>query len=94
MGTRLAQDGEYFDAIASLNEAVRLQPQKGSYHRDLARLLSQNPSCFEAAQEHFERAIELDANDEEAHTELARLYQQEGLTPKARDLKVKLATPS
>ena len=93
-GTRLAQDGEYFDAIASHNEAVRLQPQKGSYHRALAKLLSQNPSCFEAAQEHFERAIELDANDEEAHTELARLYQQEGLTAKARNLKVKLATRS
>jgi curved DNA-binding protein CbpA len=91
-GTRLAEDGEYFDAIASLSEAVRLHPRKGSYHRHLAKLLAQNPSCLEAAQEHFERAIELDDTDEEAYNELARLYQEEGLTGKAQQIKVKLAT--
>jgi hypothetical protein len=84
--------GQYFDAVAALDEAVRLDPDKGEYHRVLAQLLSQNPSCSRASQEHFERAIELDPDDKEAYRGLANLLEQNGLTERARRILEKVTT--
>ncbi len=80
------QAGDYFDAVASINEAVRLNPDKANYHRVLARWLAENPSCIEAAREHFERAIALDPGDREAQLELAKLFESEGEPEKARGI--------
>jgi tetratricopeptide (TPR) repeat protein len=80
------QNGDYFDAVASINEAVRLNPKKASYHRVLGRWLSENPSCVDTAREHFERAIALDPEDREAHLELAKLFESEGEAEKARGI--------
>jgi tetratricopeptide (TPR) repeat protein len=88
------QAGDYFDAVASINEAVRLNPEKASYHRVLGRWLAENPSCIEAAREHFERAIALDPADREAHLELAKLFESEGEPEKARGIYQKLGTSS
>jgi Flp pilus assembly protein TadD len=89
------QAGDYFDAVASINDAVRLNPHKASYHRVLGRWLAENPSCIETAREHFERAIALDPEDREAHLELAKLFESEGEPEKARGIYQKLgaATP-
>jgi tetratricopeptide (TPR) repeat protein len=84
------QAGDYFDAIASINEAVRLNPDKANYHRVLGRWLAENPSCLDAAREHFERAIALDPGDREAHLELAKLFESEGEPEKARGIYEKL----
>ncbi len=88
------QAGDYFDAVASINEAVRLNPNKANYHRVLGRWLAENPSCVEAAREHFERAIALDPADREAHLELAKLFENEGDREKARGIYQKLGDPS
>lgn len=88
------QNGDYFDAVASINEAVRLHPEKGSYHRVLGRWLAENPSCVDAAREHFERAIALDPSDREAHLELAKLLENEGESERARGIYQKLGTTS
>ena len=81
--------GSYFDAIATLNEAVRLDSEKAAYHKLLAQLLAQNPSCTEASQKHFKRAIELDPDDMETQLGLAALYEQQGLTDQARAIQEK-----
>jgi tetratricopeptide (TPR) repeat protein len=88
------QAGDYFDAVASINEAVRLNPNKANYHRVLGRWLAENPSCVEAAREHFERAIALDPADREAQLELAKLFESEGEPEKARGIYQKLGDPS
>jgi tetratricopeptide (TPR) repeat protein len=84
------QAGDYFDAVASINEAVRLDPEKAKYHRVLGRWLAENPSCVEAARQHFERAIALDPGDREAHLELAKLFESEGEPEKALGIYQKL----
>lgn len=88
---RFWQAGDYFDAVASMSEAVRLDPDKAMYHRVLARWLSENPSCAEAAREHFERAIALDPGDREAQLGLAHLFESEGRSDRARVIYDKLA---
>jgi tetratricopeptide (TPR) repeat protein len=88
------QAGDYFDAVASINEAVRLNPNKANYHRMLGRWLAENPSCVEAAREHFERAIALDPADREAQLELAKLFESEGEPEKARGIYQKLGDAS
>ncbi|GMR24410.1 MAG: hypothetical protein BMS9Abin37_2952 [Acidobacteriota bacterium] len=83
---RLYNDGDYFDAIASLNEVLNLDPGSGQYNRLLAQWLAQNPGCWEASQEHFERAIELDARDVEAYLGLAALHEEASHIDKASPL--------
>ena len=83
---RLHNGGDYFDAIASLNEALNMNPMSGQYHRLLAQWLAQNPGCWEASQEHFERAIELDGQDIEAYLGLAALHEEASHVDKASPL--------
>lgn len=89
---RFWQSGDYFDAVATMTEAVKLDPSQGRYHRVLATWLAENPSCAEAAQEHFELAITLDPGDREAHVGLARLLEQEGQSDRAKLLYDRLAS--
>jgi tetratricopeptide (TPR) repeat protein len=89
---RLYNGGDYFDAVASLNEALTLEPVNGRYHRLLAQWLTQNPSCWEASQEHFEQAIELDAGDVEAYLGLAALHEEASRTDKASSLYEQILT--
>jgi tetratricopeptide (TPR) repeat protein len=86
------QAGDYFDAVASMNEAVRLHPSKASYHRTLGRWLAENPSCVQTAREHFERAIELDPGDRDSLLELAKLFESEGEREKAQGIYQKLGS--
>lgn len=88
---RFWQAGDYFDAIASINESVRLDPKKGAYHRVLGRWLAENPSCAEAARDELERAIALDPHDQDAYLDLARLLESEGEADTARKVLEKLA---
>jgi tetratricopeptide (TPR) repeat protein len=83
---RLYNGGDYFDAVASLNEALGLEPANGQYHRLLAQWLAQNPGCWETSQQHYERAIELDGNDVEAYLGLAALHEEASRDDKASPL--------
>lgn len=89
---RFWQAGDYFDAIASINESVRLDPDKATYHRVLGRWLAENPSCAEAARDELERAIALDPHDREAYLGLAHLLESEGEPEQAKGIYEKLAS--
>lgn len=89
---RFWQAGDYFDAIASINESVRLDPERATYHRVLGRWLAENPSCAEAARDELERAIALDPHDREAYLALAQLLESEGEPEEARGIYEKLAS--
>ncbi len=89
---RLYNGGDYFDAIASLNEALALEPHNGPYHRLLAQWLAQNPGCWEAAQKHFERAITLNKKDVEAYLGLAALHEEASHLDRASPLYVQILT--
>ena len=80
---RLYNAGDYFDAIAALNEALTLDPDNGAYHRLLAQWLAQNPGVWETSQQHFERAIELDEGDIQAYLGLAALHEEAGRSENA-----------
>jgi tetratricopeptide (TPR) repeat protein len=84
--------GLYFEAIGSLNEAIRLDPNNGKYHRLLGQLLAQNPSCAKASQQHFLRAIEIDPYDTSAYLGLADLFEDAGLAVRARKVYQKVIT--
>ena len=84
--------GLYFEAIGSLNEALRLDPDNGKYHRLLGQLLAQNPSCAKASQQHFQRAIEIDPYDTNAYLGLADLFEEAGLAVRARKVYEKVIT--
>ncbi len=84
--------GLYFEAIGSLNEALRLDPENGKYHRLLGQLLAQNPSCAKASQQHFQRAIEIDPDDTNAYLGLADLFEEAGLAVRARRVYEKVIT--
>ena len=83
---RLHHGGDYFDAVSALAKAVELDAKNGRYHCLLAQWLSQNPGCWESAQEHYERAIALDGNDVEAHLGLAALHEEAGRSERASQL--------
>ena len=89
---RLYNDGDYLDAIATLYEVLNLDPGSGQYNRLLAQWLAQNPGCWEASQEHFERAIELDAQDVEAYLGLAALHEEASHNDKASPLYERILT--
>jgi tetratricopeptide (TPR) repeat protein len=84
--------GLYFEAIGSLNEAVRLDPENGKYHRLLGKLLAQNPSCTKASQQHFQKAIEINPKDTSAYLGLAELFEEAGLEDRARKVYEKVTT--
>jgi cytochrome c-type biogenesis protein CcmH/NrfG len=74
----------YYDAITSAREAIRLAAGKGHYHRLLAQALAKNPKWTKQAEEHFRKAIELDRFDVESRLGLAELYEETGLTARAK----------
>ncbi len=83
---RLFDNGDYFDAVAALSVAVRLDPDNGYYHRQLGLWLSQNPGCWDTAEVHLEKAIAIDAEDVEARLGLAELHEDSEESDRADQL--------
>lgn len=85
-GKRHFDNMSYHDAIQCLEEAVRLNPRKASYHRLLAMALSKNPHWKKEAELHFRKAIEIKSTDLESHLGLAEIYEIFGLDKRAQKM--------
>jgi tetratricopeptide (TPR) repeat protein len=75
--------GRYEDALIYLEEAVRLNKNKGSYFLLLAMTEIKIPDFRKKAEEHFLKAQELEPWNAEAYAGLGILYRQEGMINKA-----------
>jgi len=78
--------GRYEDAVILLEEAVRLNKNKGDYYLLLAMTQVKIPSYRKKAEEHFLKATELEPWNPEAYVGLGLLYKQEGMLTKATRL--------
>jgi tetratricopeptide (TPR) repeat protein len=82
-GKTLHGQGRYDDAIAFLEEAVRLRRDKGDYYLLLAMCESRMPTYVQKAEQDFLKAIQLEPWNPEGYFGLGMLYKNEGLTTKA-----------
>jgi curved DNA-binding protein CbpA len=83
-GKTLFNQGRYEEALALLEEAVRLKDDKGDYYLLLAMAESKVPDLSKKAERNFLRAIEIEAWNPEAYVGLGYLYKREGLALRAR----------
>jgi curved DNA-binding protein CbpA len=83
-GKTLFSQGRYEEALALLEEAVRLKDDKGDYYLLLAMAESKIPSLSKKAERNFLRAIEIEAWNPEAYVGLGYLYKREGLALRSR----------
>lgn len=81
----------FFDAIQSLQDAVRLYPKK-QYHRLLAQALVKNPKWAKEAEEHFRAALQMDQFDAESALGLGQIYEDKGMTTRAQKMYEQAAT--
>jgi curved DNA-binding protein CbpA len=75
--------GRFEDAMSLLEEAVRLNRQKGGYYLLLAMSEARLREFHKKAEEHFLKAIELEPWNPEGFVGLGMLYKKVGLTTKA-----------
>jgi tetratricopeptide (TPR) repeat protein len=75
--------GRYEDALIYLEEATRLNKNKGSYFLLLAMTEVKIPTFRKKAEQHFLKAQELEPWNAEAYAGLGMLYKQEGMAAKA-----------
>ncbi len=75
--------GRFEDALALLEEVVRLNRNKGGYFLLLAMTETKLPEFRKKAEEHFLKAIELEPWNPEGFVGLGILYKKEGLITKA-----------
>ena len=82
-GKTLHGQGRIDEAIAYLEEAVRLRQDKGDYYLLLAMAESKVPAYVKKAEQDFLRAIQLEPWNPEGYVGLGLLYKVEGLQTKA-----------
>ncbi len=73
----------YFTAVQCLREAVRLDPEKSSYRKLLARALTKNPKWRKEAESHYRHALKKDQFDLECYLGLAEIYEVSSLHSRA-----------
>jgi curved DNA-binding protein CbpA len=76
----------FHEAVEQFREAVRLEGSRAEYHRWLGQSLAKNPKWRRQAEEHLLRAIELNRFDATAYLELGDLYEQGGMSTRARKM--------
>jgi tetratricopeptide (TPR) repeat protein len=79
----LYNQGKYQDALVSMEEALRLKRNKGSYVLLLAMIETKIPAFKRKAEEDFLRAIDLEPWVVEAYVEMGKFYKDVGLSVKA-----------
>jgi curved DNA-binding protein CbpA len=82
-GKTLHGQGRYDEAIAYLEEAVRMRRDKADYYLLLAMCESKLRAYVRKSEEDFLKAIQLEPWNAEGYVGLGLLYKQEGLSTKA-----------
>jgi tetratricopeptide (TPR) repeat protein len=82
-GKTLHSQGRFDEAIAYLEEAVRVRRDKGDYYLLLAMCESKLPPYVKKAEQDFLKAILLEPWNPEGYVGLGLLYKAEGLQTKA-----------
>jgi tetratricopeptide (TPR) repeat protein len=82
-GKTLHGQGRFDEAIAYLEEAVRIRRDKGDYFLLLAMCESKLPAYVRKAEQDFLKAIQLEPWNPEGYVGLGVLYKAEGLQTKA-----------
>jgi tetratricopeptide (TPR) repeat protein len=82
-GKTLHGQGRYDEAIAYLEEAVRIRRDKGDYYLLLAMCESKLKAYVQKAEQDFLKAIQLEPWNPEGYVGLGLLYKAEGLQTKA-----------
>jgi len=82
-GKTLYGQGRYEEALAYLEEAIRIRRDKGDYYLLLAMCESKLKAYVQKAEQDFLKAIQLEPWNPEGYVGLALLYKSEGLKTKA-----------
>jgi tetratricopeptide (TPR) repeat protein len=91
LGEALSRDGaapgspEESEAVAALEDAVRIKPNVGAPRTLLGKFLVKRGQLDRAA-ENFEKSLQLDPDDTTAAYQLATLYRKKGNTQRAQEL--------
>ena len=80
------RDMHFHETTELMEEAVRFEPSKASYHKLLALALAKNPMWRRRSEEHFQAALEIDAFDVECLVGLGELYEEAGMTSRTRTM--------
>ena len=83
-GKTLFNRSRFEEALILFEEAVRLNPRKGTYFLMLAMVQSKLATFRRKAEENFLKAQELEPWDPESYAGLGLLYKEEGLFIKAK----------
>lgn len=83
-GKTLYDKAQFLEAIVFLEEAVKLQGNKGQYYLLLAMTQAKIPSLRRKSEENFLRSIRFDSWNTEGYVGLGKLYKKEGLFIKAK----------
>lgn len=82
-GKTLHGQGRYDEAIAYLEEAVRMRRDKADYYLLLAMCESKMPAYVKKAEQDFLKAIQLEPWNPEGYVGLGLLYKAEGMQTRA-----------
>ncbi|HSA95821.1 MAG TPA: DnaJ domain-containing protein, partial [Acidobacteriota bacterium] len=82
-GKTLHGQGRYEEAVAYLEEAIRIRRDKGDYFLLLAMCETKLKPLVQKAEQDFLKAIQLEPWNPEGYVGLAMLYKSEGLKMKA-----------
>ncbi len=83
-GKTLYDKGQYQEAVVFLEEAVKLQGNKGQYFLLLALTQSKIPALRRKSEKNFLHSIQLESWNAEGSVGLGMLYKKEGLLIKAK----------
>lgn len=85
-GKKYYQEDRYHEAIAELQDAVRLDASNPQYHRLLGHALAKNPKWRHRAEEHLLKVLETEHFDTGTMIALGELYEQGGMDTRARKM--------
>ncbi len=86
------QAKDYHEAVQNLREAVNLDPTKIAYHKLLGQALTKNPLWRKQAETHLRRVLDAEPYDKDCYLELATIYEEGGLTTRARQMYERVAS--
>ena len=86
LGSALLGLGKADEAIVSMKEAIRLEPDNGQAHQGLARALWVGKGLFAEAIPEFDRAIELNPEAGYSYLQLSMLLAWEGQYDRAEEI--------